>query len=157
MAQRPAPGAAAEPVRPLTADEEAVVRCLPFLIYALPRAIDADLTREQQMSTTEYLVLMHLSEAPNRQLHMGDLADACEMSLSGTTRIVHRMERAEFVKRSRCGQDGRGWHATLTDAGLARLEEAWPTNVAAVRRHFLDHLTDLDLKQLAAALQKVAT
>jgi hypothetical protein len=58
----------------------------------------------------------------------------------------------------------RGGHALFphhvgvdgTDAGFERLEDAWPTNLAAVRRHFLDHLAGIDLKSLAAALQKVA-
>ncbi|GGT15752.1 MarR family winged helix-turn-helix transcriptional regulator [Streptomyces chromofuscus] len=155
MTQEPA--TEASPVRPLTADEEAVVRALPRLVHGLPRAIDAEMIREQGLSTTEYLALMHLSEAPDRQLRMGDLAEACEMSLSGTTRIVNRLESQGFVRRVRCDHDGRGWRAALTDAGLARLEEAWPTNLAAVRRHFLDHLAGLDLEQLAAALRNVAT
>ncbi|MGI5397493.1 MarR family winged helix-turn-helix transcriptional regulator [Streptomyces sp. CA-251251] len=143
-------------VRPLDEDEEAIIRSLPHLIYALPRAIDADMTQEQRMSATEYLALMHLSEASDRRLRMGDLSTACEMSLSGTTRVVHRLEKDGFIRRVRCDHDGRSWHAALTDAGLARLEEAWPTNLAAVRRHFLDHLAEMDLKSLAAALQKVA-
>ncbi|MEV7996688.1 MarR family transcriptional regulator [Streptomyces sp. NPDC086077] len=155
MTQKPAPSAAAP--RPLTADEEAVVRSLPHLVYALPRAIDAAMVREKQLPTTEYLALMHLSEAPHRQLRMGDLADACEMSLSGTTRVVHRLEGEGFIRRVQCDQDGRGWHAALTDAGLARLEEAWPAHLAAVRRHFLDHLAGLDLRALAAAFRNVAT
>ncbi|MFD7406012.1 MarR family winged helix-turn-helix transcriptional regulator [Streptomyces sp. NPDC059866] len=153
----PKPAAAAQGLRPLNADEEAVVRSLPCLIYALPRAIDADMMREQRLSNTEYLALMHLSEAPNRQMRMGDLASACEMSLSGTTRVVHRLESEGFIERVRCSQDGRSWHAALTDAGLARLEEAWSTNLAAVRRHFLDHLEGLDLAKLAAALRNIAS
>ncbi|MFB7337037.1 MarR family winged helix-turn-helix transcriptional regulator [Streptomyces adustus] len=144
-------------LRPLTADEDAVVRALPSVLYALPRAIDAQMQREQQLSNTEYLSLMYLSEAPDRQLRMHELASAIEMSLSGTTRIVNRLESEGFIARLRCERDGRSWHASLTDAGLARLEEAWPTNLDAIRRHFLDHLKELDLKKLAAALRNVAT
>uniref|UniRef100_UPI000EF5D66E MarR family winged helix-turn-helix transcriptional regulator n=1 Tax=Streptomyces sp. E5N298 TaxID=1851983 RepID=UPI000EF5D66E len=136
MTSQPTPSEDA--ARPLNADEEAIIRALPHLIYALPRAIDADMTQEQRMSATEYLALMHLSEASERRLRMGDLSTACEMSLSGTTRVVHRLEKEGFIRRVRCDHDGRSWHAALTDAGLARLEEAWPTNLAAVRRHFLD-------------------
>lgn len=150
------PTPAEDAVRPLNADEEAIVRSLPHLIHALPRSIDADMMQEQCMSATEYLTLMHLSEASNRRLRMGDLSTACEMSLSGTTRVVHRLEKEGFIRRVRCDQDGRSWYAVLTDAGFARLEEAWPTNLAAVRRHFLDHLAGIDLKSLATALQKVA-
>jgi DNA-binding MarR family transcriptional regulator len=147
----------ADALQPLTAEEEAVVRALPSLLYALPRAIDAQMQREQQLSNTEYLTLMYLSEAPDRRLRMHELAGAIEMSLSGTTRIVQRLESEGFIERLQCETDGRSWHASLTDAGLARLEEAWPTNLAATRRYFLDHLKELDLGKLAAALRNVAT
>ncbi|MFJ3223263.1 MarR family winged helix-turn-helix transcriptional regulator [Streptomyces sp. NPDC086783] len=155
MTRNSAPGP--KEVRPLDPDEEAVVRSLPHLIYALPNAIDGEMTREQRLSATEYLTLMHLSEAPDRRLRMGELAEACAMSCSGMTRIVRRLMSQDLIGRVQCDQDARSWKAELTDAGLARLEEAWPTNLAAVRRHFLAHLKDLDLKELAAALQKVAT
>ncbi|MET9122342.1 MarR family transcriptional regulator [Streptomyces sp. NPDC004528] len=155
MTQKPTRPARAP--QPLTAEEESVVRALPSLLYALPRAIDADMAREQRMSNSEYLTLMHLSEAPDRRLRMQELARTIEMSLSGTSRIVHRLESEGYIERMRCGTDGRSWHASLTEAGLTRLEEAWPTNLAAVRRHFLDHLKDLDLKKLAAALRNIAT
>ncbi|MEV5787848.1 MarR family transcriptional regulator [Streptomyces sp. NPDC052287] len=153
----PKPTPPTEAPQPLTPDEEAVVRALPSLLYALPRAIDADMAREQRMSNTEYLTLMHLSEAPDRRLRMHELAHAIEMSLSGASRIVQRLESEGYIERKQCDTDGRSWHASLTHAGLARLEEAWPSNLAAVRRHFLDHLKDLDLKKLAAALRNVAT
>ncbi|MGW1727813.1 MarR family winged helix-turn-helix transcriptional regulator [Streptomyces sp. NPDC002306] len=155
MTRKPAPPA--EALQPLTPEEEAVVRALPSLLYALPRAIDAQMSREQGLSNTEYLTLMHLSEAPDRQLRMHELARNLEMSLSGTTRIVNRLESEGYIQRLRCDSDGRSWYASLTDAGLARLEEAWPTNLSAIRRHFLAHLTELDLKKLAAALRNVAT
>ncbi|MFI9611777.1 MarR family winged helix-turn-helix transcriptional regulator [Streptomyces sp. NPDC052023] len=153
----PEPAPAAVPTRPLTAQEEAVVRALTHLIHALPRAIDGDMVRERRLTLTEYLTLMHLSEAPDRRLRMGDLADVCDMSLSGTTRVVHRLESEGFVRRVRCGEDGRGRHAALTASGLARLESAWPAHLAAVRRHLLDHLAGLDLRALAAAFRNIAT
>lgn len=153
----PQPIPAPEGLQPLNSDEEAVVRALSRVMYALSRAIDADMVREQRLPLVEYLALMHLSEAPDRQLRMSELATACEMSLSGMTRVVNRLESQGFIERVRCEQDARGWNAVLTDAGLARLEEAWPTNLAAVRRHFLDHLAGIDLGKLAKALQNVAT
>ncbi|WP_169944122.1 MarR family winged helix-turn-helix transcriptional regulator [Microbispora sp. H11081] len=145
-----------EPMRPLTDDEDALVRALPRLIYALPRAIDADLVREQQLPLIEWIALMRLQEAPERRMRMGELAVACELSLSGMTRIVTVLERQGLVERVRSADDARGFNAVLTDAGLARLERAWPSNLASVRRHFLDHLEGIDLARLARAIQNVA-
>jgi DNA-binding MarR family transcriptional regulator len=147
----------AQPLQPLTPDEEAVVRALPRLMYVLPRVIDVDMMRDQQLPLTEYTTLMHLSEAPQRQMRMGELAVACELSLSGMTRIVTRLEGQDLIERVRSDDDARGWNAVLTDAGLARLEQAWPTNLASVRRHLLDHLEGIDLARLARALQRVGT
>jgi len=144
-----------QPLQPLTPDEEALVRALPRLMYALPRAIDADMMREQQLPLIEWTAMMRLSEAPQQQMRMGELAVACELSLSGMTRVVTRLEGQGMIERVRCDDDARGWSAVLTDAGLARLERAWPSNLASVRRHFLDHLEGVDLARLARAIQHV--
>jgi DNA-binding MarR family transcriptional regulator len=144
-------------LKPLSAEEEAVVRSVSRVIYSLPRAVDADMLREQRLSLIEYLALMNLSEAPGRQMRMGDLASAIEMSTSGMTRLASRLESQGLIQRLRSTQDARGWNALLTDAGFARLEQVWPTHLASVRRHFLDHLAGLDLRKLAAALRNIAT
>jgi DNA-binding MarR family transcriptional regulator len=143
-----------QPLQPLNPDEEAVIRALGRVIYALPRAIDADMLREQQLPLVEYMTLVHLSEAPGRQLRMSELAAVSELSLSGMTRIVTRLETQGLVTRVRAEHDARGWNAVLTDAGFARLEQAWPTNLASVRRRVLDHLEGIDLAALARALQR---
>ncbi|GAA0361658.1 MarR family winged helix-turn-helix transcriptional regulator [Microbispora corallina] len=143
------------PLRPLNADEEALVRSLARVIFVLPRNLDADLVREQRITLSEYLTLMHLSEAPGRHMRMSELAAACELSLSGMTRVVTRLEASGLVERVRCGEDARGWNAVLTDAGLDRLKGAWPTHLDGMRRYLLDHLEGMDLARLAQALQQV--
>ncbi|MEW9527467.1 MarR family winged helix-turn-helix transcriptional regulator [Microbispora sp. NPDC049125] len=151
------PPATAGPPQPLSPDEEALVRALGRLILVLPRALDTDMVRQGQLPLTEYSTLMHLSEAPNRLMRMSELATACDLSLSGMTRIVTRLEARGLVERVRCDEDARGLNAVLTDAGLARLEQAWPAHLASVRRHILDHFEGVDLVQLAGVLQRVAT
>jgi DNA-binding MarR family transcriptional regulator len=148
--------AAEQSLQPLSMDEEALVRELSRVMIVLPRAIDADMMREQQLPLSEYTALMHLSEAPHRLMRMSELAAVCNLSLSGMTRIVTRLEKQELIERARCDEDARGWNAVLTDAGLARLEQAWPAHLASVRRHVLDHVEGADLTQLIRALQHVA-
>jgi DNA-binding MarR family transcriptional regulator len=70
--------------------------------------------------------------------------------------VVNRLQAQGLVKRVRSEQDARGWNAVLTDAGLTRLQNAWPTNLASVRRHVLDHLEGIDLVQLARAFEHFA-
>lgn len=145
-----------QPPRSLSPDEEALVRTLGSVMSALPRAVDADMVREQRLPLSEYMTLVHLSEAPGRLMRMSELAAVGNLSLSGMTRIVNRLESRGLVERVRCDADARGWNAVLTDAGLARLEEAWPANLASVRRHVLDHLDGVDLARLTHALQRIA-
>jgi DNA-binding MarR family transcriptional regulator len=141
---------------PLTPEEEAVMRALGRLMIVLPRQLNADLEREQRMTASEYTVLRHLSESRCGQMRMSELAQACDMSLSGTTRLAAKLESQGYLQRTRCESDARGSNAALTAAGLARLHEAWPTHLASVRRHIFSHLEDLDLLRLAAALDAMA-
>ncbi|GIH14514.1 hypothetical protein Raf01_26860 [Rugosimonospora africana] len=134
-----------------------MIRALSRVILVVPRVLDADLIREQRLPLNEYLVLMTLSEAPSRRMRMSELATACDLSMSGITRIVARLEGDKLVERVRCENDARGWHAVLTDAGLARLEEAWPTHLASVRRHIMDHLEGVDRAELARVLGRFGT
>ena len=140
----------------LSAEEEAFVRAFGRALITVPRALDADLQREQRMSMNEYCTLRLLSEAPGRRLRMSDLAAAGALSLSGMTRIMNRLEELGLVRRERCASDGRGLEAVLTDAGLQRLRQAWPTHLNSLRRHVLDHLHGIDLPTITTALQHYA-
>ena len=141
---------------PLSPEEESVARAIGRLTQVLGRAMDADLVREQRMSLSEYTVLRILSEHPERRMRMSEIANACDMSLSGMTRLAGRLESHGFLLRVPCESDARGANAVLTDAGLARLQEAWPTHLASVRRHIFDHLDGLDLSTLTKALTAMA-
>jgi len=153
MSATPPPSSAG--LSPLNGAEEAVARELGRLIVVLPRMLDADLQRAKRMSLSEYSALRHLSETPSRRMRMSELAAACDMSLSGMTRLAGKLESDGLVQRVRYERDARGLEAVLTDAGLARLREAWPAHLDSVRRHIFDHLTDIDMRKLATALKAV--
>jgi DNA-binding MarR family transcriptional regulator len=143
-------------VKPLTPTEEAAWRALGRAVLVIPRMLDADLLESQGLNVTEYSVLMNLSEAPDHALRMSQLANYVSITVSGLTRVIERLNRQGLVERVRAESDGRGQVAVLTDAGLARLEKAWPTHLASVRRHVMDHLGDLDLVAFADAVSKIA-
>jgi DNA-binding MarR family transcriptional regulator len=145
------------PPEPLTADEEAVMRALGRLMVVLPRSLDADLARGERMSLSEYSALRHLSEAAGHRMRMSELAGACDMSLSGMTRLAGKLESLGYVERVRYERDARGLEAVLTDRGFDRLREAWPTHLESVRRHIFDHLSELELGKLATALGKMGS
>jgi DNA-binding MarR family transcriptional regulator len=140
----------------LTVDEEAFIRSLDHLIHTYSRALDGDLHRAHGMTLVEYLTLMHLSEAPDRRLRMSELASSCNLSLSGMTRVVDRLEKQGMIQRVKCAEDLRGANAVLTDAGFDRLQQAWPTFLGGARRYVFDHLEGLPLGKIARALEACA-
>lgn len=146
-----------EAVQPLTEGEQEFLRALTRAAISVPRAFEADLVREQGMPLGEYFTLMHLSEAPSRRLRMGDLAAATGLTLSGTTRVVGRLEEQGYARRERCANDGRGSEAVLTEDGLQQLEKAWPSHLRSVRRHVFDQLDGADVAALARALGKLTS
>ncbi|MEU3410283.1 MarR family transcriptional regulator [Streptomyces sp. NPDC006658] len=143
-------------IDPLNADEEAFLRALGRVIAVLPRVVDADMLEEHPITSTEYTVLVHLSEAPHHQMRMSELSTMCGLSLSGMTRVVNRLEAQSLVQRQRSPEDGRAWLANLTDSGWKMLRQAWPTNLASVRRHIFSRLEGCDVAAAAKVLERIA-
>ena len=143
-------------LRPLDPDEELAWRALARAVIVVPRALEAELLAEHNLTLAEYAVLMNLSEEDGRSLRMSDLANRVALSLSGISRVVDRLARDGLVERRRCPSDARGFNAVLTDAGFERLRQAYPTHLRGVREHVVDHLGDLDLRALAHALSRFA-
>ena len=152
MANEPVPN----PPAPLTPDEELAWRALARAVLVIPRVLDGALLQAQGLGLTEYSVLMNLSEQPGRSMRMSELANAALISVSGLTRVVERLTRQGLVERVKADTDGRGQLAVLTPAGFARLEKAYPTLLAGVREHIMDHLADLDLAAFTKAMSDIA-
>jgi DNA-binding MarR family transcriptional regulator len=145
---------------PLNDDEELVWRNLMRLVFTLRPALDADLQRSCGLSSTEYSVLMHLSESPDRQLQMTELADRTSLSPSRISRVIDAMARAGLVERrpgagSGSG-DGRNTFAALTKTGLSTLRRAWPHHLRSVRQRAFDHLSAEETRILGSILQRLA-
>ena len=111
----------------------------------MPRAIDEKSYRRSGLTLTRYVVLMRLSEAPDRALRMSDLAEAASVSPSRMTSIVQFMVGLGLVTRRQLVGDGRASLAALTDSGLQRLQEVWPAHLAGVRALVLDHVDPANL------------
>ena len=111
-------------------------------------ALDRQLQRESGINHAYYEILVTLSEAPDRQLRMSELADTLLSSRSRLSHAVARLEERGWVERVACPTDRRGQLAQLTDTGFAALVEAAPKHVGAVRAMLVDALTAEQLEQL---------
>ena len=76
----------------LSTTEEAFWRALMRIVLSLPHRLDLDLVRTVGITANEYTTLMCLSEAPNRELRMADLANAAALSASRMTRLVDDLQ-----------------------------------------------------------------
>ena len=139
----------------LTAAELATWRTFLRAHATVTRRLEAELVAEHELPLASYDVLVQLSEAPDRRLRMTDLADRVLLSRSGLTRLADRLERDGLISRAACPSDARGTLAVLTDAGLARLREAWPTHLRGVAEHVTGRLTEDEVVQLGALLGKL--
>jgi DNA-binding MarR family transcriptional regulator len=108
---------------------------------------------EAGLSEVDFETLIRLARSPERQLRMSDLAAQTSLSTSGVTRVVDRLEREGLVRRVACATDRRASYATLTDAGLARLETVLPRHLEDIETWFTGLLTPEQLQTLLDTLR----
>jgi DNA-binding MarR family transcriptional regulator len=137
----------------LDAEEQQTWGQLSTMILRLQPVLSTRLQREFGISHFEYLIMARLSEAPESSLRMSVLATLSGGSLSRLSQAVGRLEKRKWVTRQPDPQDSRYTLATLTSAGLSRLEEIAPAHVAAVREFVFDRLTHDQTQQLGAICQ----
>lgn len=126
------------------------------IVQSLPRRLDSDLVRTAGITANEYTTLLCLSEAPDRELRMADLASAAALSASRMTRLVDDLQARGLVTKRASSQDGRGNVAKITPVGLAKLKRAWPAHLASVRNRVFDHVDPGTVTTAAQALSKIA-
>jgi DNA-binding MarR family transcriptional regulator len=143
-------------VEPLSPTEEVLWRAVMRIVKVLPRHLDSDLIRGTGLTASEYTTIMHLSEAPNRELRMADLASATDLSASRMTRLVDDLQSRGLVTKTASSSDARGNVARLSPRGMAKLKSAWPIHLASVRRRFLDCIDAAAVEKVARALAEVA-
>jgi DNA-binding MarR family transcriptional regulator len=137
--------------------EQRAWRAYTKLRSQLDARLSRQLQRDAGISAADYSVLVHLSEAPDRRLRLFELGGALQWEKSRLSHHLTRMERRGLVERSECPSDARGMFVELTADGLIAIEAAAPEHVAAVRRHFVDVLTEEQLDQFAAVAEAVIT
>jgi len=117
-------------------------------------ALDTDL-KEHDLTLPDYEILALLSDAPDRQMRMSELA---KIALLSRSRLSHRMkvmEKAGWLKREPCPVDKRGYFAVMTPKGWKAIVAAAPDHVESVRARFLDHITKSDQQVIAQIFERI--
>ena len=147
---------ASSPSPDLLDDERLTAVGLLFEAHAgLSAALERRLADDCNLSTQWFELLLRLARSPGHRLRMCELANQVALSPSGLTRAVDRLEAAHLVTREQCAADRRVSYASLTDAGLARIEAALPAHLEHLDEYFVGVLTPEELHQLSATMRKV--
>lgn len=127
------------------------------VLELLPRALDAQLERDEQLSHFDYYALAMLSEAPERTLRMTNLATMTNATLPRLSRVMDRLSAAGYVRREPCPGDRRATNVVLSDAGWAKVVQSAPGHVRNVRALVVDALSDEQLDELSAISRQLLT
>jgi DNA-binding MarR family transcriptional regulator len=137
-----------------TAQELAIWRSLLDTTTELQRVLGAQL-QESGLSPGDYQVLVALKEADGMRLRSSELAATIAWERSRLSHHLGRMEQRGLIRRDDCATDNRGAEVSLTESGMTAFRRASAPHLRAIKKHFVDALTDEQLEVLADVLQSL--
>lgn len=107
------------------------------------------------LSEIDFETLIRLARSPQGRLRMSDLAAQTNLSTSGTTRVVDRLEREGLVTRQACPTDRRASYAAITEAGTDRLGGVLPRHLIDIETWFTGLLPPAELSVFLDTLRTI--
>jgi DNA-binding MarR family transcriptional regulator len=123
---------------------------------ALSRELSATLVARHGLTINDYGTLLLLSRADDEGMRRIDLANALQLSPSGITRLLDRLEEQGFVGKGACKEDARVSYAILTDAGLEKLKQAAPDHIEDIDRRLGSSLSEEEIRTLGELLGRLS-
>lgn len=139
----------------LSPEDDDLWRAFVTMTSQLNLRLDRQLQRDAGISQPDYAVAVVLSEARDRRLRTGELAELLGWEKSRVSHHVSRMESRGLVARTACDEDARGVWVTLTADGRRALLGATREHVATIRSLFLDVLEPAERDALRSASRRV--
>jgi DNA-binding MarR family transcriptional regulator len=102
-----------------------------------------------------YDVLWILERTPDQRLRMSALADQLVLTRFNVTRLVDRLVEAGLVARRQTKEDGRGFHAVLTQKGRVLRRQMWTVYRPAIVELFNRHLSAAQHAEMQSVLRGV--
>lgn len=139
----------------LSEDQQRVWRQWLAANSEMTATIGRELTQDCGLSLPDFQVLVRLSETPEAQIRIVELADDMQWERSRLSHHLTRMEKRGLIDRRECLHDRRGAFAELTDEGRSLLEQAAPGHARLVRTLLFDDLSDEDLSVVDRVTQSL--
>jgi DNA-binding MarR family transcriptional regulator len=102
-----------------------------------------------------YDVLLEVERAGDNGLRPFGLERSMLLAQYNLSRLVDRIERAGYVERRVCQEDGRGQLIVITAAGRAIRRKMWPVYAKAIESAVGQHLTGKEAEALDGLLGKL--
>jgi MarR family transcriptional regulator, 2-MHQ and catechol-resistance regulon repressor len=122
----------------------------------LTRELSAALVASHGLTINDYGCLLLLHRAGEEGMRRIDLANQLQLSPSGITRLLDRLEDQGLVGKGECKSDARVSYAILTDAGHEKLRAAAPGHVDDIDRRLSAVLSEDEMKTLAELLSRLS-
>jgi MarR family transcriptional regulator, 2-MHQ and catechol-resistance regulon repressor len=122
----------------------------------LVRELSAALVARHGLTVNDYGTLLLLARAGEEGMRRIDLANELNLSPSGITRLLDRLEDQGLVGKGECKSDARVSYAVLTDGGLAKLREAAPGHIEDIEQRMSAVLSEGEMKTLAELLNRLS-
>ena len=121
----------------------------------LHRLFDRSLRSRAGISIVWYEAMLRLADAQDRRMPITELGEALELTSSGATRLVDRLEESGFIERLPCPTDRRVLWAQITDQGLRVLNEATRVHLHDLDQHFVSRLNSEEMNTLMGLLRRL--
>ena len=122
----------------------------------LIRELSASLVASHGLTINDYGTLLLLSRAGEEGMRRIDLANQLQLSPSGITRLLDRLEDQGLVGKGECKSDARVSYAILTEDGLEKLRDAAPGHVEDIDRRLAAVLSEEEMKTLSELLGRLS-
>ena len=134
---------------------EAAFQAMRSAYLLLSERFEKELAEADLPDLGFYGVLLALSESAE-PARPRDLLCKVNVTKSGLTRLVDRIEKAGLLERTYCPSDRRGTFLVITDQGRATLGKMQPVRERVFREGFIDLVDEADAETVARAMTEVS-
>ncbi|GFZ86870.1 MarR family transcriptional regulator [Paenibacillus marchantiophytorum] len=112
-----------------------------------------EMSEHTGLSEGDFGVLDRLVQFGGGKLRQQELADSMDWDKSRLSHHLTRMEKRDLIRRKPLDAD-RGVQVIITSVGQSALDQALPVVSKAIRKHFLDQLTNQDIESITQLAER---